>query len=176
MLLLVIFQNDIKDSWSPSKVVPNRHPQRRIKRPHLAKKPSTRPSSNKISEASSEDDSRTTRRTAPKIKKNRRRKISTSTTTATPKSTKTVEPHEEATKNHRPYLIDFIEDVEAVVGLVPPSSYQYKTIVSPEEDSDSKGSNRVSQQVIMQYVILNHFFILNQHSRCMIIVTAYPKL
>lgn len=173
MLLFANFQNDIKDSWSPSKIVPNRHPQRRIKRPHLAKKPSTRPSTNKISEASSEDVNQTTRRSVAKIKKNRRRKISTSTTTTTPEI---LEPYEEATKNHRPYLIDFIEDVEAVVGLVPPSSYQYRTIVSPEEDFDSRGSNRISQQVIIQNVIHNHSFILSQHSRCMIIVPLYPKL
>lgn len=96
----------------------------------------------------------TTRRSVPKIKKNRRRKISTSTTTTTPKSIETLEPYEEATKNHRPYLIDFIEDVEAVVGLVPPSSYQYRTIVSPEEDPDFGGSNRISQQVVIQITIL----------------------
>ncbi|XP_076258027.1 uncharacterized protein LOC143195049 isoform X2 [Rhynchophorus ferrugineus] len=81
--------------------------------------------------------------TTKKTPKYRRRRPTTTTTTLRT----TIATQESAPSNHKPYVIDYLEDTEQVIGLVPPESWQYKTIVLG--DMEAQNSNDVTERVKM---------------------------
>ncbi|XP_048519743.1 uncharacterized protein LOC109544485 isoform X2 [Dendroctonus ponderosae] len=163
-------QNDFGDKRpdykSPSRrphrhQVPNNIQSSSNHQPNIAKRPVVhRPNQNNIefdlSNFSGQSDDPLVQSTLrpevrPSIRKvlKRRRKPTTSTTSV-PTTTTTAAPKVDIFKqklaaNHKPYVIDYIEDVEQVIGLVPPQSSRYRTIIF--DDPEVGGSNKVADQI-----------------------------
>ncbi|XP_066153070.1 microtubule-associated protein futsch-like isoform X2 [Euwallacea fornicatus] len=78
----------------------------------------------------------------------RHRNPVTATTSTTEKTTTEEEIIDQNTlHNQQPYdIIDFLEEGEQIIGLVPPTNFQYRTIVPPE-DLHVRSTNNVPQQV-----------------------------
>ncbi|XP_066253849.1 titin-like [Euwallacea similis] len=117
--------NNFNEEWVPSKLNPKRRNHLTTNRPKNAKH----------------------------IK--RHRKPVTTTTSTTEKTTTEEEFIDQNTlHNHQPYdIIDFLEEGEQIIGLVPPTNFQYRTIVPPE-DLHVRGTNNVPQQVLEYHTVV----------------------
>ncbi|XP_050299191.1 uncharacterized protein LOC126738056 isoform X2 [Anthonomus grandis grandis] len=81
-----------------------------------------------------------------KLLKRRRKPSLTTTTTSTLRTTTNIHiPKQNTPINHQPYIIDFIEDTDKVVGLVPPQNFEYRTIVV-ENSLDRDGPDSYEEQ------------------------------
>ncbi|KAL1497376.1 hypothetical protein ABEB36_008357 [Hypothenemus hampei] len=69
--------------------------------------------------------------TTKRPKKHNRKSTTVATTTTTPKSNSYTQ--ESTPNNHQPYIINYIESSDNIIGLVPPKHFHYKTIVPPED-------------------------------------------
>lgn len=165
----LIFQNDFGDV-RPEYKSPSRRPHRQKvpnniqsssnHQPNIAKRPvAHRTNHNNIefdlSNFSGQSDDPLVQSTLrpqgrPSVRKvlKRRRKP---TTTTTPAPTTTTAPPkvdivtQNIAANHKPYVIDYIEDVEQVIGLVPPQNSKYRTIIF---DDSEVGDSKVADQVL----------------------------
>ncbi|CAG9767454.1 unnamed protein product [Ceutorhynchus assimilis] len=97
----------------------------------------------------------------------RRRKPTTTTTSTTLRTTTNIRvPEQTVPKNHQPFVIDFIEEIQQVIGLVPPQEFEYRTL--PEEDVDEntkektydypKPVNSISEPPSTEVPMNNYYF------------------